>query len=63
MRASDGHVPVVFYQNDIRRFLNVLGELAESMNEKEDEISVLSESGTFNVILDVEKKVVYVEVR
>ncbi len=63
MRASDGHVPVVFYQNDIRRFLNVLGELAESMNEKEDEISVLSEFGAFNVILDVEKKVVYVEVR
>jgi hypothetical protein len=61
MRASDGHVPLNFYQNDVRRFLEFLGELAESLNNKEDDITVLSEGGTYRVQLDEEKSVIYVD--
>ncbi|WP_404400712.1 hypothetical protein LG288_11580 [Idiomarina seosinensis] len=61
MRASDGHVPTVFYQNDIRRFLDFLGELAESLNNDEENIRVVSELGTFEILLDEEKNIVYVD--
>ncbi len=61
MRASEGHVPSVFYQNDIRMILDFLGELAESTDAEEDVIHVVSESGTYAVILDEKESVVYVE--
>lgn len=63
MRASEGHVPVVFYQNDIRMILDFLGELAENLGAQEDTINVVSEFGTYAVILDEKESVVYVERR
>ncbi|CAM5209114.1 hypothetical protein ALON55S_08545 [Alishewanella longhuensis] len=39
MRASEGHVPVVFYQNDIRMILDFLGE---NIGAQEDTINVVA---------------------
>lgn len=63
MRASDGHVPVIFYQNDIRLFLDFLGKIAECINDQDEEIKVVSELGTFEVLLDDDKGIVYVDRR
>ena len=36
MRASDGHVPIKFYENDIRKFLDYLSKIAEQLVGQSD---------------------------
>lgn len=61
MRASHGHVPIKFYENDVRKFLDFLSDIAEKLVARVDSITVLNDTGQYLVTLDDKDGVVFVD--